>query len=81
MEVSGQLHAPAALLPEKNLATYWIGCWVEHRVGLEKRISDAYRDSSPGPFSLYPSHYTEYAVPAAYIGQQELMLLRYCAPL
>ena len=80
MEVSGQLHAPAALFPEKNLATYWIGCWVGHRFGLEKRkISGPYRYSNPGPSSLYPSHYTEYTVPAPYTGQLDLMLLRYCA--
>jgi len=35
MEVSGQLHAPAALPPEKEPpGTHWIGGWVGSRAGL-----------------------------------------------
>jgi hypothetical protein len=40
MEVSGQLHAPAALPPGKGPGTYWIGGWVGPRAGqdaMEKR--------------------------------------------
>jgi hypothetical protein len=34
MEVNGQLHAPAVLLPGKESPdTYWIGGWVSPRVG------------------------------------------------
>jgi hypothetical protein len=35
LEVSGQLHAPAALPPGKTPGTHWIGGWVGHRVGLD----------------------------------------------
>jgi hypothetical protein len=36
MEVGGQLHALAALLPrERTLRTYWIGGWMGPRFGLE----------------------------------------------
>jgi len=36
MEVSGQLHATAALLPGKDPAgTRWIGGWVDPRAGLD----------------------------------------------
>jgi hypothetical protein len=35
MEVSGQLHAPAALPPGKSPGTHFIGGWVEPREGLE----------------------------------------------
>jgi len=35
MEVSGQLHAPAALLPRKESpGTHWIGGWVGPRAGI-----------------------------------------------
>jgi Ni,Fe-hydrogenase I large subunit len=36
MEVSGQLHAPVALLPGKEPhSTYWIGGWVDPRTDLK----------------------------------------------
>jgi hypothetical protein len=35
LEVSGQLHAPAALTPGKSPGTHWIGGWVDHRAGLD----------------------------------------------
>jgi len=28
MEMSGQLHAPAALPQGKAAGTHWVGCWV-----------------------------------------------------
>jgi hypothetical protein len=38
LEVSGRLHAPAALTPEeKVVGTHWIGGWVDPRAGMEKR--------------------------------------------
>jgi hypothetical protein len=50
MEVSGQLHAPAALPPEKDPpGTHWIGGWVGPRAGLDmvsKRPSPC-RESNP----------------------------------
>jgi hypothetical protein len=35
LEVSSQVHASAALTPEKGLGTYWIGGWVDPRAGLD----------------------------------------------
>jgi len=35
MEVSGQIHAPAALPPGKNLVTHWIGSCVGPSVGTD----------------------------------------------
>jgi hypothetical protein len=36
LEVSGQLHAPPALPPEKeHPGTHWIGRWVGPRAGLD----------------------------------------------
>jgi hypothetical protein len=35
MDVSGQLHAPAALPPRKNSVTHHIGGWVGPRAGLD----------------------------------------------
>jgi hypothetical protein len=36
MEVSSQLHAPAALLPgKKPPGTHWIGGWVDPRAGMD----------------------------------------------
>jgi len=38
MEKNGQLHVPAALLPEKKrLGTYWIGSWVGLDVVVDKK--------------------------------------------
>jgi len=34
MEVSGQLHAPAAL-PQRAPGSHWIGGWVGSRAGLD----------------------------------------------
>jgi hypothetical protein len=34
-EVSGQLHAPAALPPGKSPGTHFIGGWVDPRAGLD----------------------------------------------
>jgi hypothetical protein len=51
MEVSGQLHAPAALPLDKNVAsTHWIGVWVGIRACLEaveKRKILHCRESNP----------------------------------
>jgi hypothetical protein len=52
MEVSGQLHASAALPTGKSPpSTHWIGGWVDPRVGLdavEKRKILHCRESNPG---------------------------------
>jgi hypothetical protein len=52
MEVSGQLHAPAALPPkEKDPGTQWMRGWMGPRVSLdavrERRISCIYRNRTP----------------------------------
>jgi len=46
MEVSGQLHAPAALLP----GTHWIGCWVGPRAilgAVKRKIPSPHQESNP----------------------------------
>jgi hypothetical protein len=50
MEVSGQLHAPAAYLQGKSPGTHWIGGWMGPRAVLGavvKRISSSRRESNP----------------------------------
>jgi hypothetical protein len=63
MEVSGQLHAPAALPPGKESpGIHWIGGWVGPRAGLdatEKREALHCRKSNPGP-SLYQLSYPDF---------------------
>jgi len=51
MEVSGQLHPPAALLPENQPpGSHWIGGWVGPRAGLgtvaKKKILSSCRKSN-----------------------------------
>jgi hypothetical protein len=56
MEVSGQLHAPAALLP----VTHWIGDRVGLRAGMDtknKKKSDPCRELNPGRPAHTPSIY------------------------
>jgi len=52
MEVSGQLHAPAALPPVKELpGTYWTGGWVGSRAVLDAVLKETVpsprRESNP----------------------------------
>jgi hypothetical protein len=52
MEVSGQLHAPAALPPrERAPGTHWIGGWVGPRAVLDavvkRKIPGPRRESNP----------------------------------
>lgn len=35
MEISGQLHVPAALAPRKEPGTHWTGGWLDTTVGLD----------------------------------------------
>jgi len=60
MEVSGQLHVPAAVPPgEIAPGTHWFGGWVGPRVGLDtvvkRQIPSPCRDSNPLTFSPKPS--------------------------
>jgi hypothetical protein len=51
MEVSGQLHAPAALTQGKRLRTHWIGGWVGPRAVLDavvkRKIPSPRQESNP----------------------------------
>jgi hypothetical protein len=51
MEVGGQLHDPAALLPGKIPGTHWIGDWVGLRAVLDvvvkRKIPSLCRESNP----------------------------------
>jgi hypothetical protein len=51
MEVSGQLHAPAALPPRKATGTHWIRGWVCPRAvldaGVKRKIPSPLRESNP----------------------------------
>ena len=55
MEVSGELHVPAALLPGKNFGTHLIGGCVAPKDCLDgfgdEKISYLYRDLNSGPSS------------------------------
>jgi hypothetical protein len=50
MEVSGQLHAPAAL----TVGTYWIGGWVGPGAGLALRKNLTLSGIEPRPFNQQP---------------------------
>jgi hypothetical protein len=52
MEIDGQRHAPAALIPVKRLRIRCTGGWVRPRVGLDVcEKSRPHRDSTPGTSS------------------------------
>ena len=58
MDASGQLHAPAALLPGKTPGTHWIGGWI-----WEKRKSPLPLPGlEPRPVEHVASSYTDYSV-------------------
>jgi hypothetical protein len=69
MEVSGQLHAPAALSPrERAPRTHWIGGWVGPRAVLDtvvkRKISSSRRESNPRTPIVQPvaQRYTDSAI-------------------
>jgi hypothetical protein len=70
MEVSGQLHALAALPSgERTPVTHWIGGWMDPRTGLddvEKSIFLTHRDSNSDPSAVQSvaSRYTDCAISA-----------------
>jgi hypothetical protein len=51
MEVSGQLHASAALAPEEKTGIHWMGGWVGPRAGMDavvkRKIPSPRRESNP----------------------------------
>jgi hypothetical protein len=52
MEMSGQLHAPAALPPEEiTPSTHWIGGWVGPGAGPDAVENPALPGIKPGPSS------------------------------
>jgi hypothetical protein len=66
LEVSGQLHAPAAFTPRESApGTHWIGC-VDPRADLEDN-SFPYQDSNSDPSAIQAvaSRYTDWAIPAS----------------
>jgi hypothetical protein len=71
MEVSGQLHAPAALPPrERAPDTHWIGSWEDPRAILDavvkRKIPSPRRESSPTTPTVEPAvqRYTDWAITA-----------------
>jgi hypothetical protein len=68
--VSGQLHDPAALPPERVPGTHFIGGWVDPRAGLDDMKKRTFFDSSetwtPAPLVVQPvaSRYIYWAIPA-----------------
>jgi hypothetical protein len=64
LEVSGQLHAPAALLPGEYPLDRRLG-GPQSRSGRRGEYSGPYRDSNSDPSVVQPvaSRYTEYAIP------------------
>jgi hypothetical protein len=67
MEVSGQLHAPAALPPGINSpGTYYIGDWVEPKAGLDavdERKSCPAASRTPA-FQPVACRYADWAIPS-----------------
>jgi hypothetical protein len=65
--VSGQLHAPAALLPRKEPpGTHWMGGWVGPRASLDdvEKIYDPTGTRTPDPSIVQPvASRTDYANP------------------
>jgi hypothetical protein len=69
MEVSGQVHAPAALTPGKEpLGTHWVGGWVGPRAVLDtvvkRKIPSLHRESNPRTPIVQPAaqRYTDWAI-------------------
>jgi hypothetical protein len=68
MEVSGQLHAPAALPPGRAPGTNWIGGWVGPRAVLDavvkRKIPSPRRESNPRTSIVQPvaQRYTDWAI-------------------
>jgi hypothetical protein len=62
MEVSGQLHSPAAYTRERAPAIHWIEGWVRPRAGLDavvrRKIPSPYRDSNPPIIQPAAQRYT-----------------------
>jgi hypothetical protein len=68
MEVSGQLHAPAALPPKKRApGTHWIGYWVGPSASLdrgEEKNSQPLPAFEPPNIQFVASRYTDWATPS-----------------
>jgi hypothetical protein len=63
MEMSDQLHAPAALPQGRDLGTHWIGGWVGSRAGLDivvkRKIRSICQDSNPDHPAVAQRYITE----------------------
>jgi hypothetical protein len=70
MEMSGQLHAPAALPPGKSPFVHWIGGWVVPRAVLDavvkRKILSPHRETNPRTLNVQPvaQRYTDCAITA-----------------
>jgi hypothetical protein len=80
MEVSGQLHAPAASPPGKTATgTHWIGGWVGPRTVLDavlkRKIPSPRRESNPRTPIVQPvaQRYTDWAT-TALMRNEEIIL-------
>ena len=70
--MSGWLRAPAALPPQNNPGNHCIKSSVGPRTAetfcrTNKKVSCPYRDSNHGPSSPWPSHYSDYDIPAPHL--------------
>jgi hypothetical protein len=71
LEVSGQLHAPAALPRERAPGTHFIGSWVDPRAGLEDmekwKLLTLQGLELPPPMVVQSvaSRYIDWAIPAS----------------
>jgi hypothetical protein len=70
MEVSGQLHAPAALPPGKSPGTHWIAGWMGPRAVLnavvKRKIPSSHRESNRRTPIVHPvaQRYTDWTITA-----------------
>lgn len=81
MEVSGQLHALAALPPGNNPDTHWIGVWVGPKASLDvlQKSLLACWDWNPGLSNLYPVNIpTELPRPTLSLSVRVLLFLLLC---
>jgi hypothetical protein len=73
MEVSGQLHAPAALPSGRAPGTHWIGGWVGSRDILDavvkRKIPSPCQESNPRISIVHPvaQRYTDWAITAPHL--------------
>jgi hypothetical protein len=86
MRASGQLHAPAVLLPEVHTRIPRTGGLVGTETLWKRETSLAYRESNPGSSRPQLSHYADWATAAQHCSAQccgrtlQTNLVTYCTP-